>query len=65
MYKGKGETSYCSGVIDALMGEEEQTGGKKEEIKRKAGSGPPTQLLWTIRSPTATHRHHRTVLKGT
>ena len=40
-------------AIDALIGDEEQT-GKKEETE----SGSPTQISWTIQSPPTTLIDH-------
>ena len=34
-------------AIDALIGNEEQTGKKEEKAKKETGSGSRTQLLWT------------------
>ena len=44
-------------AIDALIGDEEQT-GKSREQRKKQGTGPQTQLPWTLRSPPTTHRYH-------
>ena len=41
-------------AIDALIGDEEQTGKKKKET----GSGSPPQLPWTLQSPPKTRRDH-------
>ena len=48
-FRGRNPTSIP--VIDALIGEEEQTGKKKRERKKETGEGSPTQLPWTLRSP--------------
>ena len=41
-------------AVDALKGEEE----KEERTKKETGSGSPTQLPWTLRSPPTNHRDH-------
>ena len=46
-------------AIDALIGDEEQTGKKEERTKKETGSGSPTQVPW---SPPTTRRDHTVIL---
>ena len=41
-----------SRVIDVVIEDKEQKKKKKKEKKKETGSRSPTQLPWTIRSPT-------------
>ena len=45
-------------AIDAVIGEEEQNRKQKEEQNKEKGSGPPTQMNKTIRSPLTTRIDH-------
>ena len=43
---------------DALIGEEEQNGNRREKTNKQTYSGSPTQLTWTIYSPPTTRMDH-------